>query len=323
MKKVIPARPNVHLSAARNTLPPQVRVIVRDWLNANHILLAGRDRAVMVDSGYGRDTNMTLAKLSIELAGRPLDWLVNTHCHSDHMGGNAAVRRLHGCRLSIPVGEAPLIETWDERNLWLAYADQRCERFAFDDTIAPGDVLDWGDLQWHAIAAPGHDMGALMFHCEEERLLITGDALWENGFGVLLPGPDRELRLSATRATLQAISELDVHTVIPGHGAPFSAVAEALDRSLVRLDALARDELRMARHVLKVMFVFSLLDRQSMSLERIPEYLATVPLYVDFNARYFRLDDAAFAEMIVGELLRSKVINKENDFLVPARVHTD
>ena len=291
-------------------------MIVRDWLNANHILLKGRDRIVLADSGYGRDTTITLAKVSAELAGRPLDWLVNTHCHSDHMGGNAAVRRAHGCRLSIPVGEAPLIDAWDEQTLWLSYADQRCERFAFDDTIAPGDVLDWGDLAWRAIAAPGHDMGALMFHCEEERLLITGDALWENGFGVVLPGPGREERLAAARSTLESIAGLDVGTVIPGHGAPFSNVAEALERSLRRLEAFERDELRMARHVLKVMFVFSLLDRQRLPLGRIPEYLATVPLYADFNARYFQLSEVALAELIVGELERAGAVKKSNGNLI-------
>ena len=293
-------------------------MIVRDWLNANHILLKGRDRTVLVDSGYGRDATITLAKVSAELAGRRLDWLVNTHCHSDHMGGNAAVRRAHGCRLSVPVGEAPLIDAWDEQTLWLSYADQRCERFAFDDTIAPGDVLDWGDLAWRAIAAPGHDMGALMFHCEEERLLITGDALWENGFGVVLPGPGREERLAAARSTLESIAGLDVGTVIPGHGAPFSNVAEALECSLRRVEAFERDELRMARHVLKVMFVFSLLDRQRLPLGRIPEYLATVPLYADFNARYFQLSDVALADLIVGELERAGAVKKSNGYLIAA-----
>ncbi len=304
--------------AAPGALPSQVRVIVRDWLNANHVLLTGRDHTVLVDSGYGRDAAITLAKVAFELDGRPLDWMANTHCHSDHMGGNAEVRRAHECRLSIPAGEAPLIEAWDEQTLWLSYADQRCERFEFDDTISAGDVLDWGDLQWHAIAAPGHDMGALMFHCEEERLLITGDALWENGFGVLLPGPGREETLAATRTTLESICRLDVGTVIPGHGHPFSNVAEALERSLMRLEAFERDELRMARHVLKVMFVFSLLDRKRMPLGRIPEYLATVPLYADFNARYFQLDDAALAEWIVGELTRAGAVKTSDGCLIAA-----
>lgn len=100
-----------------------MRVIVRDWLNANHIVLAGTHGTVLIDSGYGGDAAQTLSRrVSTVLAGRPLDRLVNTHCHSDHMGGNAA----HACRVSITRDEAPLIEAWDEQALWLSYADQRC-----------------------------------------------------------------------------------------------------------------------------------------------------------------------------------------------------
>jgi len=297
-------------------LPLCVRVIIRDWLNANHIVLIGRQRTVLIDSGYGRDTAQTLSKVDAVLAGRPLDWLVNTHCHSDHMGGNAAVRNARRCRVSIPRDEAPLIDAWDEQALWLSYADQRCERFSFDDTVAPGDEFDWGDLNWCAIAAPGHDMAALMFFCEETGVLISGDALWENGFGILLPGPDRNARLAATRATLENIARLPVRTVIPGHGQPFTDVGAALERSLQRLAAFERDELRMVRHVLKVMFVFSLMDRRRLAVDELDGYLESVPLYADFNRQYLQLDRTALADLIVGDLERSGAVHRLDGFLI-------
>jgi glyoxylase-like metal-dependent hydrolase (beta-lactamase superfamily II) len=299
-------------------LPYTVMVIVRDWLNANHIVLSGRHRTVLIDSGYGRDTAETLLKVSGALAGRPLDWLVNTHCHSDHMGGNSAVQTAYRCRTSIPRGEAPLIQSWDEHALWLSYADQRCARFTFDDTVAAGDEFDWGDLHWRALAAPGHDMAALMFFCEEAGLLISGDALWQNGFGVVLPGPDRLDRLAATRATLETIAQLPIRTVIPGHGQPFNDVGLALDRSLQRLAAFERDELRMVRHVLKVMFVFALMDRRRLAVAELDGYLEAVPLYADFNRRYLQLDRTAFAELIVGDLERSGALVRCDGYLMVA-----
>lgn len=299
-------------------LPLCVRVIIRDWLNANHIVLIGRQRTVLIDSGYGRDSAQTLSRVDEVLAGRPLDWLVNTHCHSDHMGGNAAVRNAHRCRVSIPRDEAPLIDAWDEQALWLSYADQRCERFSFDDTVAPGDEFDWGDLHWCAIAAPGHDMAALMFFCEEAGVLISGDALWENGFGILLPGSDRDARLAATRATLENIARLPVRTVIPGHGQPFTDVGAALERSLQRLAAFERDELRMVRHVLKVMFVFSLMDRRRLPVDELADYLNSVPLYADFNRQYLNLDRTALADLIVGDLERSGAVRRLDGFLFAA-----
>jgi glyoxylase-like metal-dependent hydrolase (beta-lactamase superfamily II) len=299
-------------------LPGSVNVIVRDWLNANHILLAGKHSNVLIDSGYGRDTSETLSRVAATTGGRPIDWLVNTHCHSDHMGGNAALRASHGCRVSIPREEAPVIEAWDEKALWLSYADQRCERFCFDDTVAAGEQFQWGDLDWLAIGAPGHDMGALMFFCEEAGILISGDALWQDGFGILLPGPDRNVRLAATRATLETIAKLPVRTVVPGHGRPFTDVQEALECSLNRLAAFERDELRMVRHVLKVMFVFSLMDRRRMPVSELVAYLESVPLYRDFNRQFFQMDGAALAQLVVGSLERSGAVRRQDGFLIPA-----
>ncbi len=270
---------------------------------------------MLIDSGYVRDAALTLSGVEKILAGRPLDWLVNTHCHSDHMGANAVVRSAHRCRVSIPRDEAPLIDAWDEQALWLSHADQRCERFFFDDTIAPGDEFNWGDLRWRAVAAPGHDMAALMFFCEEAGVLISGDALWENGFGILLPGPDRVSRLAATRATLESVSRLPVRVVIPGHGPPFTDVGAALERSLQRLAAFERDELRMVRHVLKVMFVFSLMDRRRLPVDGLLAYLDSVPLYADFNRRYFNLERTALADLIVADLERSRAVRRLDGFL--------
>ena len=167
-------------------LPPQIRVIVRDWLNANQILLRGREGNVLVDTGYVTRAPTTLALVQECLSGARVDLLVNTHCHSDHMGCNAAVQRVYGCPTLIPEDEAPLIRDWDVRALWIDYTGQQAERFAFDGVLTTGQTHRWGDLDWQVIAAPGHDAGAVVFWNEDERILISGDALWERGFGLVL-----------------------------------------------------------------------------------------------------------------------------------------
>ena len=146
-------------------LPPQVHVFVRDWLSANNILLKSPDGHVLIDSGYGRHAPLTLALLRSGrgLGAEPLARLVNTHCHSDHMGGNAAIKAAYGCPIALPEGEAPLVERWDQKALLLDYADQTAERFASDEIIGTNTTHVWGGLEWRALAAPGHDMGALVF----------------------------------------------------------------------------------------------------------------------------------------------------------------
>ena len=183
--------------------------------------------------------------------------------------------------------------------------------------LPPDTTHVWGDLEWQALAAPGHDMGALVFYNAEHRILISGDALWENGFGFLMPPEIDPLALPATRATLDMLARLDVRIVIPGHGEPFAGVSAALDRADRRLAAFEADGLRVARHALKVNLMFNLLDLQRMALADLPDYMERVGLYRDFNACYFRVPPAELAEMLVRELQRSGAAKVVDGWLTP------
>jgi glyoxylase-like metal-dependent hydrolase (beta-lactamase superfamily II) len=238
------------------------------------------------------------------LDGGLLSLLVNTHCHSDHMGGNAALQRAYGCPIAVPQNELPAIAAWDTRALLLDYAGQTAERFTADRALVPDTIERWGDLDWRLLAAPGHDMGALVFYNEAHRILVSGDALWRDGFGVVMPKEIDAAALPATRATLDMLSRLDVAVVIPGHGEAFTDYRAALERAYSRLSAFESDAMRVARHVVKVMLTFTLLDRERIPLGELASYLARVPLFVEFNARYLRRTPEALAQWLVDELCR-------------------
>lgn len=301
-------------------LPPQMHVFVRDWLSANQVVLKSRDGGVVIDSGYCKHAPLTLALVAsrMGLDGQPLSRLVNTHCHSDHMGGNAALRRAYSCAIAVPAGEAPSIAAWDERTLLLDYADQRAERFDVDEVLQPGSTHVWGNLEWRALAAPGHDMAALVFFNAEHRILISGDALWQNGYGFVMPPELDPSALPATRATLEMIAGLGVRCVIPGHGEPFTDVDAALERAFTRTAAFEADSLRLARHALKVVLVFALLDQERLPLSSMPDYVARVGIYREFNARFFQLEPAALAEQLIVGLERVGAVRRDGGYLQPA-----
>jgi len=305
----------------RPTLPPQMHVFVRDWLSANHVVLRSDAGCVVIDSGYDKHVPLMLALIAsrMGLDGRPLAKLINTHCHSDHVGGNAALRRAYGCTIAVPAGEAPLIDAWDEQALLYEYADQRAERFAVDEILEPGSTHTWGDIEWRALAAPGHAMGALVFFNDEHRILISGDALWQNGYGIVMPPELDPGALPATRATLEMIATLDARCVVPGHGEPFTDVDAALERAFARTTAFEVDPMRTVRHVLKALLVFSLLDRERMPLASLPLYVERVGVYREFNARFFRLDPATLAEKLVTELEVAGAVRRAGGWLVPGR----
>lgn len=298
-------------------LPQQIEVLERGWLSSNNIVLHEAGGAVLIDSGYHAHATRTLALVAQALRGKPLLRLVNTHCHSDHMGGNAALARAHVCRISVPAGEAAAIAAWDEDSMMLAYTGQSAERFSYSDTVTAGEVLKLGGLEWQALAAPGHDPNALMFYAPAARVLITGDALWKNGFGLIFPELFGQHGFAAARLTLESIARLKVDTVIPGHGSPFGEVGRALASAFERLDAYERDPVKHARHALKVMLSFSLLIKGSIAEAELPDFLAGVPIYAEVNRRFLRLPEAQLREYLVKDLERAGALARRDGRLFP------
>lgn len=303
-------------------LPVTLHVLERGWVSSNNIVFLGRHDTAVVDTGYGRHAAQTVELLRHTLGGRGLDRIVNTHTHSDHIGGNAALQRAWpGVRTTIPVGEADVVTRWDEDALHLAPMGQACERFGFESTFDAGDVLTLGDLEWRALGSPGHDMESLMLYCESQRVLISADALWENGFGILFPELTGEAApgsaLDAQHATLDLIAGLDVDWVIPGHGAPFDNVQAALLRAYGRLDYMAADPLRNARNAVKVALSFMLMMEGRLALADLPRRLSTMGLVQDINRRYLHLDNAALADYLVAALEKSRAARRAGGWLLP------
>jgi glyoxylase-like metal-dependent hydrolase (beta-lactamase superfamily II) len=250
-------------------LPESIRVFERGWLSSNNVLMTDENCAALVDTGYATHAPQTLALVRQSLGTRPLDLIVNTHLHSDHCGGNALLQATWPCRTLIPESEADSVRVWDEARLTFRATGQACERFTFNETIAPGAPLRLGALDWQVLGAPGHDPHSLMLYCADERILISADALWENGFGVIFPELEGESGFAEQQAVLEAITKLDVRVVIPGHGAPFTNVEQALERAFSRLAWLRADPARNAKNALKVLIVFKLLDVRAMGFDEL------------------------------------------------------
>lgn len=286
-------------------LPDCIEVLERGWLSSNNIVLHGKDEVALIDSGYVSHAPQTLALLRRSLQGRRLDRLFNTHLHSDHCGGNALLQAEYGCHTAIPASEADKVRAWDVDALSFQATGQQCDRFTFDATVAPGDSLVLAGLHWQALGAPGHDPHSLIFYCAEEGILVSADALWENGFGVIFPELEGESGFAEARATLALIATLDLRVVIPGHGRPFSDAKGALERACSRLDYLSSEPARNAQNAVKVLLKFLLLERQRIAVAEVPALLAAMPLLRETNRRFLRQETAALAGWAVAQLVKA------------------
>ena len=76
---------------------------------------------------------------------------------------------------------------------------------------------------------------------------------------------------------LDAIERLPVQVVIPGHGAPFTDVAAALARSRSRLAGFKSQPERHARHAVKVMIKYHVMEERRISLEALLQWAVATP----------------------------------------------
>ena len=298
------------------TLPATMRVFERGWLSSNNILFTGPGPTALIDSGYVIHAAQTLALVEHALEGRPLERLINTHLHSDHCGGNAALQARYACHTAIPAAEADKVRAWDEGALSYKATGQQCQRFGFDATLAPGDLLDLGGMEWQALGAPGHDPHSLIYYCAREGILVSADALWQNGFGVIFPELEGESGFAEARATLALIDTLDVRLVIPGHGAPFTDVKPALARAVSRVDFLQADPARNAENAVKVMLKFLLLERQQFVLASLPAMFEQNPVIEGARTRYLDKSPAQLADWAVRSLVRAGAARQVGGLLV-------
>ncbi|MGH6638540.1 MAG: MBL fold metallo-hydrolase [Polaromonas sp.] len=301
-------------------LPAGLHVFERGWLSANNILFTDGDDTLMVDSGYCTHAAQTLQLVEAVLGERPLDFLVNTHLHSDHCGGNAALQAHYPeLKTLIPPGHAQQVAHWDPVALTYLPTGQLCPRFKFDQTLQPGTHMRFGASHWQVHAAAGHDPHSLVFFEPASKVLISADALWENGFGVVFPELEGVDAFAEVAATLDMIEHLRPETVIPGHGRIFTYTPEILAYARQRLDSFVKNPLKHARHAVKVLLKFKLLETQRQSFDEFAQWAIATPYFMQIREKFF--EDAPlrpWIEQLCAELIAAGVARKDGAYILNA-----
>ena len=234
-------------------------------MSSVHAYLVEDDPLTLIDTGLDDPASFAALEAGLDALGHAVTDVKRvalTHYHVDHLGGVAPLRRagadfelwahcdalaaIEGFTVEHSedmVGMAALLREYGtpddvlaefvaHREARLAEQPPWAEATPVDHALHDGDTLDFKDVSFDVVHAPGHTAGHLLFHAPDTGSLISGDTIMggavphtENYYLDGLPEPGDPLRrrprfkgLSAYRQTLKSMKRLAVKTILPGYG---------------------------------------------------------------------------------------------------------
>ncbi len=170
----------------------------------------GSQRALIVDPGEEADKLLHV----IDELGVKLDGILLTHTHFDHVGAVAPIARATGAEVWVPTIEKPVLADIMSFVPWPGFGPY--ESWDAEHTLDGGEKLELAGFEIDVLFTPGHSPGHVTFSIPDERVIFSGDVLFQGSVGRTdLPGADWPTLLESIRTLVDNLPE-DT-TVHPGH----------------------------------------------------------------------------------------------------------
>ena len=180
-----------------------------------YILFDDTKECVIIDPGcYDAEEREELTSF-ISANNLVVKALWNTHCHIDHVLGNAFVKRTYNTKLWIHPADEPVLKA--VKSYASNYGFHQYEETSVDEYFKEDQRILFGDQSLKVLFLPGHAPGHVGFYHEADKVIIAGDVLFYNSIGRTdLPGGNYDTLIRSIQQKLFQLPD-DV-TVYPGHG---------------------------------------------------------------------------------------------------------
>jgi hydroxyacylglutathione hydrolase len=285
--------------------------IERGYLNANHFVYLS-ERPVLIDTGYTSDFDVTERLINgtgVKLEQTRL--IISTHTHCDHIGGNRIIQDRSGCDIALHKFGKYFMDTKDGWATWWRYFSQEADFFdctkAFDDE----DMISIGPHEFQVLHTPGHASDGIVLYNREAKLLISGDALWEDDLPAITMRVEGSTCLFDLLDSLERLESLDVKIVYPGHGRPFTDFKKAISRSRRKAKDFLNHRENTGAALLKKLTIYTILMHRLVDEENFFDDLMgtywfreTVDLF--FNSEYHQKYDEVMSDFLCRDIVRRK-----------------
>jgi hydroxyacylglutathione hydrolase len=174
--------------------------------------------AVIIDPGCYFSGETDILKKYIDENHLTVRYLLNTHLHFDHIFGNPFVENTFHIKAKANDGDMK----------WLLNIKKRVALFGmrYDETVNPienenilkeGDTVSFGSTDLLIFHIPGHSPGSIVFYSSKDKMIFTGDVLFQGSIGRSdFPDGDANALTLGIRSKLFVLPDETV--VYPGHG---------------------------------------------------------------------------------------------------------
>jgi len=172
-------------------------------------------QAIIIDAGcYSKQEQDTVHNY-LEKNDLQLVLALNTHCHIDHVVGNAWVKQSYKVPLLMHPAEADVLRAvplYAHLYGFSQYQPSEPDKF-IDET----QQISFGNSTLAILFVPGHSVGHLAFYSKEQNFCISGDVLFENSIGRTdLPGGDYDTLVNSIYNVMYKLP--DNTLIYSGHG---------------------------------------------------------------------------------------------------------
>ena len=173
--------------------------------------------AAVIDPGMSSLSEEELLEDFISKKNLQIKYLINTHCHIDHILGCNFVNEKHNPIYLIPEKDVPLLQ--NGKTQASAFGVDFKEPPKPNGFITEEEELQLGKTKIKFLFTPGHTPGEFCIYFEEDKICITGDVLFREGIGRTdLWGGDYNRLIRSIETKLFTLPG-DVK-IYPGHGEP-------------------------------------------------------------------------------------------------------
>jgi len=182
-----------------------------------YLLYDETGECVIIDAACQDNREQEILVSAIEKEGLKPVRLLNTHCHVDHLMGNRFIQEKYNISPESCREDDFLIEQAVQQGSMFGLVIQAPP--APGNHLKEGDKIKFGNNILDVFEVPGHSPGSLAFYSEQDKICITGDALFNGSIGRTdLPGGSYETLISSITGKIMNLA--DEVRIYPGHQSP-------------------------------------------------------------------------------------------------------